>query len=100
MAEIWATLATEASEQVATRLIQAIEAHFEPLRQFPFSGAARDQLASGLRVTFHDPYAICHMLQPDALAIVRVIHGARDIAALTERGGQPAFHFQINAKQF
>ncbi len=59
----------------------------EPLRHFPFSGPAREQLAPGLRVTFHNPYAIYYMPQPDALVIVRVIHGARDIATMAERGG-------------
>ena len=87
MAEIWATLAAEASEQVATRFVTAIEAHFELLRHFPFSGPAREQLAPGLRVTFQNPYAIYYMPQDDAVVIVRVIHGARDIAALAERGG-------------
>ena len=65
----------------------AIEAHFEPLRHFPLSGPTRDQLAPGLRVTFHSPYAIYYLPRPDALVIVRVIHGARDMAALAERGG-------------
>ncbi len=72
---------------MATRFVIAIEAHFEPLRHVPFSGPAREQLAPGLRVTFHNQYAIYYMPQPDALVIVRVIHGARDIAAVAERGG-------------
>jgi len=80
-------LAAEASEQVATRFIAAIEAHFEPLRHFPLSGPAREQLAPGLRVTFHNPYGIYYTPQKGAVVIVRVIHGARDIAALAERGG-------------
>jgi len=41
----------------------------------------------GLRVVFHSPYAIYYLPRPDAIVIVRVIHGARDIAALAERGG-------------
>jgi hypothetical protein len=48
----------EASENIATRFVTAIEAHFEPLRHFPLSGPARDQFAPGLRVTFHNQYAI------------------------------------------
>lgn len=67
--------------------MSAIEAHFEPLRHFPFSGPAREQLSPGLRVTFHPPYAIYYVPLSDALVIVRVLHGARDIAALAERGG-------------
>jgi toxin ParE1/3/4 len=37
-------------------------------------------------VTFHNPYAIYYMPLRDAVVIVRVIHSARDIAALAERG--------------
>jgi toxin ParE1/3/4 len=77
----------EASERAATRFVTAIWAHFEPLPHFPLSGPTREQLAPGLRVTFHSPYAIYYLPLPDALVIVRVIHGARDIAALAERGG-------------
>jgi toxin ParE1/3/4 len=80
-------LATEASEVLATHFVGAIEATFEPLRHFPLSGPARDQLAPGLRVTFHSPYAIYYLVHAEAIVIVRVIHGARDIAALAERGG-------------
>lgn len=86
LAEIWVTLATEASEAIATRFVRAMEASFEPLRHFPFSGPTREQLAPGLRVTFHGPYAVYYKTLPDAVAIIRVVHGARDITALAERG--------------
>jgi toxin ParE1/3/4 len=68
-------------------LVSAIAAQFEPLCHFPLSGADREHLAPGLRVTFHIPYAIYYRPQPEALVIIRVIHGARDLAALAERGG-------------
>lgn len=80
-------MATETSEPVATRFVTAIERHFEPLRHFPRSGPSREQLAPGLRVTFHGPYVIYYRPQPDALVIIRVIHGSRDLAALAKRGG-------------
>lgn len=67
--------------------MKAIEAVFEPLRHFPSAGAAREQLAPELRVTFHSAYAIYYRALADAVVIVRVVHGARDIAALAERGG-------------
>ena len=53
----------------------------------PFSGALRDQLAPGLRVLFHRAYAIYYMAGAAEVVIVRVIQGARDAAALAERGG-------------
>jgi len=59
------------------------------LRHFPLSGPAREQLAPGLRVTFRSPYAIYYMPGPEAVVIVRVVHGARDLPALAERGEFP-----------
>jgi len=75
------------SEEIATHFIGAIEATFEPLRHFPLSRPTREHLGRGLRVAFHNPYAIYYLALPDAVLIVRVIHGARDVAALAERGG-------------
>jgi toxin ParE1/3/4 len=57
------------------------------LRHFPLAGPARAQLAPGLRVTFCRPYAIYYIVEPDAVVIVRIIHGARDIRAIAEQGG-------------
>jgi toxin ParE1/3/4 len=48
---------------------------------------ARDQLAPGLRVTFHSPYAIYYKPLDDAVVIIRVLHGARDVAAIAAQGG-------------
>jgi toxin ParE1/3/4 len=67
--------------------VEAIEVAFEPVRYFPFAAPAREHLALGLRVTFHRAYAIYYRPAPDAIVIVRVLHGARDIAAITARGG-------------
>ena len=53
----------------------------------PLSGPARDHLAPGLRVTFHKSYAVYYMPLPDAVVIVRITHGARDIAAIAGQGG-------------
>jgi toxin ParE1/3/4 len=80
-------LATEASEKVATRLVSEIAAAFEPVRYFPLAAPTREQLAPGLRVTFHGAYAIYFRPFPDAVMIIRVLHGARDVAALADRGG-------------
>jgi toxin ParE1/3/4 len=72
---------------VATRFVREIEAAFEPVRNFPLAAAARDQLAAGLRVTFHGRHAIYYRPLADAVVIVRVLHGARDVAAIARRGG-------------
>lgn len=57
------------------------------MRRFPLAGPARERLAPGLRVTFHQAYAIYYAPLAEAVVIVRVLHGARDAVALAERGG-------------
>jgi toxin ParE1/3/4 len=57
------------------------------VRYFPQAAPARDQFAPGLRVTFHGSYAIYYHPHPDAVVIVRVLHGARDVTAIAEHGG-------------
>lgn len=58
----------------------------EPLRHFPLAAAARENLAAGLRVSFSGNYALYYLHDEQELVIVRVLHGARDAAALAEHG--------------
>ena len=53
----------------------------------PLIGAKREMFGTGLRVTFHGQYAIYYRPGKDEIVVVRVLHGARDAAALAERGG-------------
>jgi toxin ParE1/3/4 len=71
---------------VATRLLSAIEAAFQPILQFPLAGPSRDRLSAGLRVTFQSPYAIYYRHFNDTIVIIRILHGARDTASLAEQG--------------
>jgi toxin ParE1/3/4 len=48
---------------------------------------AREHFAPGLRVSFSGNYAIYYVHDERELVIVRVLHGARDAAALAEHGG-------------
>lgn len=59
----------------------------EVVRKSPRMGAMREQLSEGLRVTFHHPYAIYYRITKQELIIIRVLHGARDAAAISEQGG-------------
>src|SRR5690242_3434305 len=68
-----------AESGVGTRFIRDIKAAFEPVRHLPLAAPGREQPAPGLRVTFHKAYAIYYRPLPDALIIVRVLHGARDV---------------------
>jgi toxin ParE1/3/4 len=62
--------------------VRQITAKFEPLRQFPEMGPAREQLAPGLRALPYRDYVVYYLAEPDELVIVRVLHGARDARAI------------------
>jgi toxin ParE1/3/4 len=68
-------------------LLAKIEGACRLLLGFPLSGVAREQFAKGLRVMFEGNYAVYYTVSETELVIVRVLHGARDAAALAERGG-------------
>jgi toxin ParE1/3/4 len=67
--------------------VNAIKAKFDPLLQFPLIGPQREQFGPNLRVVFHSHYAIYYLPAGHELIIVRVLHGARDAAAIAEHGG-------------
>jgi toxin ParE1/3/4 len=87
--EIWAHVALEASEAIATRLIDQIEAGLRRVAEFPLSGAPREQLSPGLRMMIVGSYVIYYAPRDAELIVVRVLHGARDAAALATKGGFP-----------
>jgi toxin ParE1/3/4 len=57
------------------------------LQDFPFSGPERHQLAPDLRVALHAGYAVYYLPTESEIVIVRVLHGARDAAAIADTGG-------------
>ncbi|MGJ0533449.1 type II toxin-antitoxin system RelE/ParE family toxin [Methylocystis sp.] len=86
LAEIWAYIAVD-SESATTRLLDKIKATCTRLLHFPSSGVSRDRLARGLRVVLQGNYAIYYALAETEIIIVRVLHRARDAAAIAEHGG-------------
>ncbi|WP_400770389.1 type II toxin-antitoxin system RelE/ParE family toxin [Methylosinus sporium] len=75
------------SEAAATRLLREIETSCSGLLDFPFAGVSRDRLARGLRATFKGNYVIYYAVTTAEVVVVRVLHGARDAAAIAEHGG-------------
>ncbi len=63
----------------AERLIRAIEAAEDRLGLYPELGQARPDLAPGLRHWPVGSFLILYRVDPDAVTIVRVLHGARDL---------------------
>jgi toxin ParE1/3/4 len=77
----------EASEATATRLLDRIKDACQSLCHFPLAGIAREQFATGLRAGFAGNYVIYYRHNEQELMIVRVLHAARDNAALAGHGG-------------
>jgi toxin ParE1/3/4 len=71
----------------ATEFLSRIEARFSQALTLPHSGAPRPHLGPDLRVIFYEKFAIYYLPRPDEIIIVRVLHGSRDIAAVTDEGG-------------
>lgn len=56
------------------------------LCRHPGIGAPREPFAKGLRAGFENPYVIYFIAGPDELTVISVLHGARDAAALAQKG--------------
>jgi toxin ParE1/3/4 len=78
---IWLYIATD-SIAAAERQVQSFERAERRLAEFPELGPARPDLRPGLRSWTVGAYLILYRIDPDALPIVRVLHGARDLRAL------------------
>ena len=64
-----------------------LKADLDQLLLFPLSGPSREYLATNLRVKFHRAYAVYYTPTEQDLIVIRVLHGARDAAAIADRGG-------------
>lgn len=79
---IWRYLALNASERLADEAIDGLKAACLRLEDFPMSGSPRGDLTPGLRAVLQGPYAALYVVRPDAVLVVRVSHGSKDLAAL------------------
>jgi toxin ParE1/3/4 len=84
--EIWTFIIEQRGSVAASTFIRKIQARFEPLLVHPELGPRRDDLAPGLRVHFHQKYALYYRYTASEVAIVRVLHGSRDARALLGEG--------------
>jgi toxin ParE1/3/4 len=77
--------------EAATRFLDAVEESIEAICQMPHIGAPKslkNPILSGLRswaVRGFEDVLIFYVVQPDALRVVRVLHGRRDIKRILER---------------
>ncbi|MFA6153779.1 type II toxin-antitoxin system RelE/ParE family toxin [Mesorhizobium sp.] len=75
---IWQHIARD-SEAAADRLLDRIEARWQQLTTYPFSGAPRDDIAPGIRHLVVGEYLTLYRVADDAIEILRVLHGHRNI---------------------
>ena len=80
--DIWLRIAQD-DPAAADRTLDAIDARARRLVDFPRLGPARDDIAPGLRYFPSGSHLILYRIVPGSIEIVRVVHGARDLFALT-----------------
>jgi len=79
--DIWLYIAAD-SQKAADKLLDAIGDRIAPLKDHPFLGAARPDIAPDARLLPVGNYVILYRVLPDAVEIVRIVHGARDASVL------------------
>ncbi|WP_366664784.1 type II toxin-antitoxin system RelE/ParE family toxin [Mesorhizobium sp.] len=63
------------------RLLDRIEARWQQLATYPFSGASREDIAPGIRHLVVGEYLTLYRVGEDSVEILRVLHGRRRIEA-------------------
>jgi toxin ParE1/3/4 len=69
----------------AHSFLDELEGKCEALGAFPSAGVERPELAEGLRSLPHGRYLIFYRNLDDEVRIERILHRARDIAAIFDR---------------
>ncbi|GLS41383.1 hypothetical protein GCM10010869_69800 [Mesorhizobium tianshanense] len=77
---IWLHIARD-DEAAADRLLDRIEARWQQLATYPFSGAPREDIAPGIRYLVVGEYLTLYRVGEDAIEILRLLHGRRSIEA-------------------
>ena len=79
--DIWDYIADDNVAR-ADAFIDDADAQFRLLAEQPMLGRAREELGPGVRSFPLGRYVIFYEVIPDGIAIVRVLHGARDFGPL------------------
>ena len=81
LAEIWDYIADD-SETQADLLIDTIDRKLKLLAEQPNLGRSRHELAENMRSLPIGRYVIFYIVMPSCIQVVRVLHGARDLAPI------------------
>lgn len=81
--ELHRRLSTEADPATASAYIDRIEERMTGLKEFPHRGTPRDDLVEGLRtLSFERRIVIAYRVEGAEVTVLRVLDGARDLAAI------------------
>lgn len=83
LVEIWDFIADD-SEARADAFIDRIDRKFVSLASNPGMGRVRNELMEGIRSFAVGRYVIFYRSIPKGIEIVRVLHGARDVAGILQ----------------
>ncbi|WP_213460381.1 type II toxin-antitoxin system RelE/ParE family toxin [Thiocapsa sp.] len=86
---IWEYVADN-NPSAADRLLDMLDARIDRLADHPFLGPARPDIARDFRYLVCDNYLILYRALADAVEIVRVLHGARNLTAIFTDIAPPA----------
>lgn len=76
--DIWSSIAAD-SRSAAERFLSDLYDAEERLSAFPELGRARPDLGEGVRMWVLRPYLLAYTVRGEALVVLRVLHGSRDI---------------------
>jgi toxin ParE1/3/4 len=76
--EVWTSIAVD-SESAADRLLTRIYDAEQRLAEFPHMGRERPDIAPDARSWGVGAYLILYRIAPDAVEVIRILHGARDL---------------------
>ena len=74
----------ERNPRRAVTFVAELRQRAEQLAQFPHAGPPRPQWGDGIRIVVLGKYLIVHRVRDQAIEILRIVHGARDLDTLFE----------------
>jgi len=78
---IWEYIADD-NPSSADRMLDMLDARINRLAEHPLLGSARPDIARNLRYLVCDNYLVLYRVLADAVEVVRVLHGARNLTAI------------------
>ena len=79
----------ERSPVRALSYVQELRLRCSRILDFPHAGPPRLQWGEGIRIVIHGHYIIIYRVRGEAVQILRIVHGARDLDALFEEEPLP-----------